>query len=107
MTEMLFEGYPDPPASDPPAELTNHEKRRRTIENRRARWAAAIDAGRHPLNGRLLSGDHTCGDCAHRFLKRLAKPYPKCDLGPVTGGPATDVLASWPSCEAWEPRPGG
>jgi hypothetical protein len=107
MAEMLFEGYPDPPAPDPPVELTSHEKRRRTIENRRARWAAAIAAGKHPLNGRPLldaSLGHTCGDCVHRFLRPLGRPYPKCDLGPLTGGPATDVQARWPACVAWEPK---
>lgn len=115
MTDMLFAGYPDPPQAErdrlaPETEQEKrHRRRRQTIENRRARQFDAITRGVHPLNGRPLLDAlerHTCGDCAHRFLKRLAKPYPKCDLGPLTGGPGTDVLASWPACEKWEPKHG-
>jgi len=113
MTEMLFGGFPDPErplgSYPPPVDEreARHLARRKTIDNRRARWAEAIAKGTHPLNGRPLLDtleEHTCGGCVHRFLKVLARPYPKCDLGPITGGPATDVLASWPACERWETK---
>lgn len=73
----------------------------------RARAAASIKLGRHPLNGLPLltsPAGMTCGDCLRRYLKRLAGSYPKCDLGPITGGPGTDVRAAWPACNRFEAK---
>lgn len=108
---MLFGGFPTP-APEPQPEQSTADRRRAALERRRAKVAAHIERGFHPL---LLDGPHmpllgvdrdgaghTCGDCVHRVLKRLGGTYPKCDLGPVTGGPATDVLARWPACYRWE-----
>ena len=97
MSEPLFDGYPDP---EPPVPATAGEKAR-------AKAAAIIATGRHPLNlVPLLASPQgkTCGDCLHRYLKRLAGTYPKCDLGPITGGPGTDVRAGWPACERFEAK---
>jgi hypothetical protein len=93
---MLFAGYPDPPAQ------TTGEKLRAAVE-------VTIARGFHPLAGAPLYGEQqdgggeTCGTCAHRFYKGgTARGYPKCALGPITGGPATDVLARWPACWKWQ-----
>lgn len=104
MTEMLFEGFPDP---DRPPEPTPKEKaklsRRGAGTRRREKSDRLIANGLHPLTvGPLANNGHTCGDCVHRVLKQRGGTYPKCDLGPVTGGPATDVRASWPACVRWE-----
>lgn len=41
----------------------------------------------------------TCGACKFRHGKMR---YPKCELGPATRGPATDVRAYWPACHRFE-----
>ena len=98
MTSMLFDDNPDPPAapSTTPAQRL------------RGRQQATIAAGQHPLNGLPLLADpagKTCGTCAHRWQHTMAsKPYPKCDLGPTSHGPKTDVHAWWPACTQWEPK---
>ena len=93
---MLFDGYPDPPPTPD----------RTPVQRRRDRQLAAIKTGVHPLNGLPLldsPAGQTCGTCAHRRHYRMAaKPYPKCELGPLAHGPATDVRASWPACTQWE-----
>lgn len=102
----LFEGaYPDPPK----VHLTDGEKRR-------ARQQALIDLGMHPLSDSSTNqlpllvttqpgSRATCGDCTHRVrLYGGSKTWPKCELGPATHGPATDVWASWPACTRYEPR---
>jgi hypothetical protein len=45
-----------------------------------------------------------CKDCAHFFRKHFAKVYRKCAKRGDTNGPATDHLATWPACGAWEPK---
>lgn len=92
--------------------------RRRTLRQR-----TDITNGRHPLAGAPLhaqapsdaaSGDRsrpfTCGTCAHRVTQRsphMANAYPKCSIGPITGGPATDVRAWWPACVHYDDTPRG
>jgi hypothetical protein len=46
---------------------------------------------------------HTCGDCEHHYLNRLAKTYHKCYLAKAkwTGGRATDILVRSPACSGW------
>ncbi len=91
--EPLFTGGPEP--LDPP---TLHP--RTAAANARAQ--TRIDHGIHPLNALPLAGNgHTCGDCIHRRYKQLAGRYPKCELGPITAGPGTDVRAWWPACRQW------
>ena len=58
------------------------------------------DQGINPLTG---EGDgpkgRTCGDCKHRIsVLWHDRTYPKCELGPATHGPQTDVRAYWPAC---------
>lgn len=85
----------------------NHRARRKTIDNRKARQGEAIKNGVHPLNGRPLANNgHTCGDCGHRYVRTMGGRYQKCDLGPNTHGPGTDLLASWPACVLWEEKHG-
>jgi hypothetical protein len=76
--------------------------RRRTLRQR-----AAVDRGVHPLTGGRARPDlGTCGDCVHRFVVPWHdRSYPKCDLGPRTHGPGTDVRAWWPACDRFEPSP--
>ena len=104
--------YVAPP--EPPEPLS--PDRRRTLRQRND-----IAAGRHPLAGAPLHdqaptdaipGDRprpfTCGTCTHRDLRQHgANPYPKCDIGPITGGPATDVRAWWPACIHYDDTPSG
>jgi len=102
---FLFGGHPTP---------TPELDGKTAGERKRARDDAVMALGYHPLSQaqhgpasaglRLLAdgSGHTCGDCAHRFLRRLGGTYPKCDLGPDSGGAATDVLARWPACVRWE-----
>lgn len=62
------------------------------------------DAGINPLTGTRGPDDQTCGDCIHRQLVGgHSKAYPKCDLGPRTAGPKTDVRKYWPACHRFEP----
>lgn len=98
-------------------------------ERRRARQAAAIAVGRHPLSlhaaqrlrlhddaqrALTVTAGPSCGGC--RFRQRVntghARSYPKC-LWPdpqaygkwprETSGIGSDVLASWPACRDFEP----
>jgi len=48
----------------------------------------------------------TCKTCRHIYRNEMAKTYLKCGLMRAvwTGGPATDIKASWPACSKWEPR---
>ena len=74
----------------PPAETS--ADRRRT-----ARQHTLVELGWHPLTrGRAYPEAGTCGDCPHR--QSAGRSYPKCDLGPATKGPGTDVRAWWPAC---------
>lgn len=71
------------------------DTRRRTRRQRQL-----VDLGVHPLTrDRARPELGTCGGCAHR----RAGEYPKCALGPVSRGPATDCRAWWPACSRWEP----
>jgi hypothetical protein len=97
MTEMLFDGFPTPERPAPPTGTP--------AQRLRARQQGAIQAGQHPLNGRKLHPGETCGTCSHRFIYRVNRAWPKCDLGPLSHGPKTDVRASWPACDQWEERP--
>lgn len=83
---------PRPPADDP-APLSRD--RRRT-----QRQHALIAAGVHPLTRTPARPElGTCGDCVHRQLQAArGRSYPKCELGPVTAGAATDVRRWWPAC---------
>ncbi len=72
-----------------------------------AQRARMVALGRHPTGRALAGGDHagaghTCGDCAHHYVRRFASTYHKCDLVPPTSGPATDIRVGWPACDRWE-----
>ena len=69
--------------------------RRRTARQRQL----AAD-GWHPLTRERSRSDlGTCGGCGHRVLQRRGdRSFPKCALGPVSHGAATDVRAWWPAC---------
>lgn len=76
----------------------------RPFNARRARFVAL---GLHQSGRELAVGDHpgaghTCGDCAHHYVRKFAHTYHKCDLVPATRGPATDIRVAWPACEMWE-----
>jgi hypothetical protein len=77
--------------------------RRRTLRQR-----ADVERGVHPLTrGRARPDLGTCGDCRHRVLEYAYnghKSWPKCELGPRSAGPATDVRRWWPSCDRFEPK---
>lgn len=109
----LFEGFDEPIV---PVATT-------TGERRRARQAAAVLAGYHPLHvtiaGVLLHPDAptdvapgtrgvplTCGTCVLRVFKHGgAKAYPKCGIsGRDSHSDATDVKASWPACTDYQPK---
>lgn len=51
---------------------------------------------------------HTCGDCAHHVVKRMAKKYHKCELSRAkwTGGTASDIRVRSPACIRWQPEEG-
>lgn len=68
------------------------------------RQRADVERGVHPLTKTPARPDlGTCGDCCHRRSERKGDGrYPKCDLGPRTHGPATDVRAWWPACDRFE-----
>lgn len=62
------------------------------------------DSGINPLTGTRGPDGQTCGDCIHRQLVGgHSKAYPKCDLGPRTAGPKTDIRKYWPACHRFEP----
>lgn len=95
-------------------------------ERKRAREAAAVARGYHPLGVALrinipLHADAApyddrrapglrCGTCVHRVvpLRDVAGRYPKCNFGGdwrrATGGPGTDVRAFWPACHDYRPK---
>ncbi len=87
-------------------------ERRRTLRN-----LAVLERGRHPLKHGRLHPDAPpvddrkapgprCGNCAHIGAQGgVAGNYPKCMLGPITGGPGTDVRHWWPGCSTWEAAP--
>lgn len=77
-------------------------------ERARAKAQLLIDQGLHPLNRLplLQPAGHRCGDCAHKdYQGGTAGRYMKCELGPVTRGPGTDIRAGWPACNQWQERP--
>lgn len=59
--------------------------------------------GRHPM-GMRLAEEGTCGSCKNILQTgtRAGGRYLKCDLVPMTHGPATDIRAKWLACEKWE-----
>ena len=76
-----------------------------TLRGYRARNAAALAAGRHPLTNYPLLEGHTCRECAYCVLRGMvAGCYWKCRKGPITGGPATDLRVRWPACTLFEVR---
>jgi hypothetical protein len=78
--------------------------RRRPPTNRTAKVAGRIAAGVHPHNGLPLGpAGETCGSCKHkRRTPQTAGTYWKCDLGPLSRGPGTDLRVRWPACAKWE-----
>lgn len=66
-----------------------------------------VDHGIHPLNKlKIADGEaRTCGECIYR-IHWGAHGYPKCELGPVSHGPATDCRAWWPACPNFTPLDG-
>lgn len=98
-------------------------------ERMRARQAAKIAAGEHPLSGvgdvpRRIplapEGTGTCGTCAHKMRPaHHGRAYPKCaadgfrspdgngfrEVWPrAAHSESTDVRSWWPACSAYEPR---
>lgn len=64
---------------------------------------ATAELGINPLVNTRGPEGQTCGDCAHRQVLRYHDgSYPKCDLGPATHGPKTDVRRYWPACHRFE-----
>lgn len=95
------------PGFDLPEFPTRTEGDPRTRDRARtARQRRAVAQGLHPLRGDPSRPDlGTCGDCRHRVMRGgAAKPFPKCDRGPITNGPGTDVRAWWPACSRHEPK---
>ena len=91
MSDHLF----DPGPEEVPVGIS--AGRKRTIRN-----LIAISEGRHPLMGGPTFAE-TCGTCHHCTRQGgVAGIYIKCRLR-STGGPATDIRLSWPSCSEWEP----
>lgn len=99
----LFDGayQPQSPPPDPYAGLS--ASARQNLK-RREKATQRIAIGIHPLRDRALAeSGETCGTCAHRVqVGGHARPYPKCDLVPITSGPGTDCRAGWPACADWE-----
>lgn len=88
---------------DPDAGLGEDARRTRRSER-------ALAAGWHPVTHLLLHPDAPsasdraapgprCGTCVHMVHQAS---YLKCDLVPLTHGPATDTRAWWPACRSWE-----
>lgn len=108
--DLFGDPIPDPP--DPgitvrpataaeKADLNPPSYGRRLTEKLRELAAQGIN----PLVNTRGPDGHTCGDCIHRQPHGgHAKTYPKCNLGPRTNGPKTDVRANWPACHRWEGR---
>jgi hypothetical protein len=99
MTGALFD-LPDGAyvAPVPPEKLS--AGRRLTLRQKRD-----VETGRHPLTGGPLHAEtgRLCGNCRHRFMNTYySRPYPKCAIGPITGGVGTDVRAWWPACRDHE-----
>jgi len=79
----------------------------RAGEGYKAYRARFVAAGRHPLRGDALGpAGETCGTCCHCRAMRYAGTYWKCEIGPLTHGPSTDIRKSWPACERWQPVAG-
>lgn len=84
------------------------ERPRGDDRTRRRSWTVRarqlVSEGIHPLTRDRARPDlGTCGGCAHRFTVDHARSYPKCALGPRTGGEQTDIRAWWPACSRFEP----
>lgn len=94
----MLPGMPEAPERAP-----GDDRSKRRSWTARARLMVA--AGRHPLTRGTARPDlGTCGECVHRVMRGTrSKPYPKCDLGPITSGEQTDVRAWWPACGRFEP----
>lgn len=45
-----------------------------------------------------------CRTCAHIVCRAFSKRYYKCDIRPITGGPATDHRLKWNACAKYEER---
>ena len=69
------------------------------------------DQGLNPLTGEAGPEGRTCGECVHRTCGECVhrvlwpwhgRPYPKCELGPVSHGRKTDVRTWWPACPRFE-----
>jgi hypothetical protein len=72
-------------------------------ENPRGRRKTPKPKGYYAAPGTGPAG-HTCGDCEHHVVKRLAKDYHKCAKSEAkwTGGGATDIRVRSPACIGWE-----
>lgn len=107
MTAPMFD-FDVPPAAAHPEERLSADRRRTILA------LQVLQSGRHPLRRDRLHPDAPpaddrkapgprCRTCKHIGLQGgVAGSYIKCCLGPVTGGPGTDIRAWWPACEKWE-----
>lgn len=123
MSGELFDldAYGVKPVPAPPAMNTG--------ERLRARQAAKIAAGEHPLSGvgdkpsripLAPEGTGTCGTCAHKMRPaHHGRAYPKCaaeafrdpagtgfwEVWPrAAHSESTDVRSWWPACITYEPQ---
>ena len=89
--------YPD--AEEAPRAEEKPSYGRRLTEAQRALAAQGLN----PLTLQRGPEGRTCGECVHRVhYGGHAKDYPKCEVGPQTHGPKTDVRAWWPACPKFE-----
>lgn len=80
-------------------------KRKHAPKDRSTLIILRQQAGLHPHRGdKLGPAGETCGSCKHHKTRTFAKRYHKCDLGPDSFGPATDVRLRWPACDKWAPH---
>lgn len=98
--------FGDPALDDPPARQPDLRSPGTRLADKLRGLAAA---GVQPLTREPARPDlGTCGGCEFRvqFNRGTSKPYPKCvhPETPMTGGPATDVRASWPACHRFVPK---
>lgn len=95
-----FDLFGDPIPDEPEPEPDTRSYGRRLTE----RLRDLADQGINPLVGTTGPAGKTCGDCIHRKVHgHHDRTYPKCDLGPDTHGPKTDVRRYWPACHRFQP----
>lgn len=110
---MTEPGLFDQPPQMPP--LVEQKEQISADRRRTMRQLEMLQKRRHPLTGGALHPDAPaladrsapgprCRNCAHVALQGgVAGRYTKCGLGPITGGPGTDIRLWWPGCSRWEP----